>query len=342
MKNIFFKTLITIFIIYFLFTIYYYKKYDYSSLSNYKIYEIKYNEINDINIFNSCITKEENNYIIYARIDDTYNKHILDYNYKCITKKSREEYLGKFIYDKNFNLIDKTIENCKDYVKNMILEDFRVFFYNGKKYMIGTCCEEDYYTYSKTFYPIIIDYEKRFNNNNIIKIVDENGKKFDGMKNFIPFIEKNENELYLIKNHNPLEIGKMYYNNNNENNTYIYKNFYKGNFKKHLPNLRGNTLYLHFSYKKYIGIVHDSFKNKIFPQIYRHYLVILNFEDKNNPYIEKISKPICLTGECGIEFVMGFVESYDKKEYIITFGKEDKESYIIVIKKENLLNYFIS
>jgi hypothetical protein len=61
---------------------------------------------------------------------------------------------------------------------------------------------------------------------------------------------------------------------------------------------------------------------------------------ENDIYIEKVSKPICFLGDCGIEFVMGFIESFDTKNYIITLGKNDDSSFIVSFPKKDLFLYF--
>jgi hypothetical protein len=37
---------------------------------------------------------------------------------------------------------------------------------------------------------------------------------------------------------------------------------------------------------------------------------------------------------------MGFIESFNKNNYIITLGKEDMESYISIISKNSINDYF--
>ena len=61
---------------------------------------------------------------------------------------------------------------------------------------------------------------------------------------------------------------------------------------------------------------------------------------ENDIYIEKVSKPICFLEDCGIEFVMGFIDSFDSKNYIITLGKNDDSSFVISFPKKDLFLYF--
>jgi len=60
--------------------------------------------------------------------------------------------------------------------------------------------------------------------------------------------------------------------------------------------------------------------------------MIINFNN-DNPYIEKISKPICFMGNCGIEFVMGFIESFDGQNFI---SKNDTSAHVIFLSKKEL------
>lgn len=330
--------------IYILLIIYRSYEYQYTLLNYYKLYKIDFDLLNsNLRSFNTSVSKEDDKYVFYTRIDDFYN----DYNFKnCLMNKKREEFIGVTVYDKNFKKISYKIENCLDYFENRnhILEDFRVFFYKNKKYMLTNFYYNSYYSnfisekQEQIFYPVVIDYNNRYNfQKNLIKIVDKDKNVYKGMKNFIPIIIGED--LYMIKNHNPLEIGKCFFDN--KNNEILYNDIYNGKFNKNIPNIRGSTTYLSYSYdnksnksNKYIGIVHDVVK--YYKKVYRHYFVLLDFTDLKNPYIERISKPFCFLGDCGIEFVMGFEETYDRKNYIISLGKEDKESYFIVMNKESI------
>ena len=149
-------------------------------------------------------------------------------------------------------------------------------------------------------------------------------------KNFIPF--EIEGELYMIKNHNPLEILKA----EQKENSFITDLYYSSEKRDDIPQLRGSTLYIPLGGGRFLGITHTVNLYKK----YRHYFTILNASDPKNIYIEKVSNPLCMLGGCGIEFVMGFIESFDKKSYVITLGKKDHTSHLVVIKKEDVNEYF--
>jgi hypothetical protein len=71
---------------------------------------------------------------------------------------------------------------------------------------------------------------------------------------------------------------------------------------------------------------------------YTHYFTILDMLD--GPSIKKVSKSLCLSGDCGIEFVMGITESCDKSSYVVSYGKDDCSSNVIAIPKMKLRSYF--
>jgi hypothetical protein len=282
--------------------------------------------------YNSSISKEGDYYYIYTRIDNNPNcaNSIWRKIKEFLNKENTEIFLGITKLDKDLKHKDFNIIKFKN-----SYEDLRVFFYKNKKYFIGTKFDEN------GIYPILLDqnYKK-------IDIVDINNKPFYKNKNFIPIII--DSDIYIIKNHNPLEILKVLYKTPEK---WILSNHYKGYYDRRIPNIRGNTLYLPYynDNNKLISITHDvenklnlgtKFNHILGLKIYRHYFTILNIQDINNPYIEKISSPICILGNCGIEFVMGFIESFDKNNYIITLGKEDKESYISIISKDKVNDYF--
>jgi hypothetical protein len=269
-----------------------------------------YNFNKKLYIFNSSISKEDENYIIYSRIDNC-KKSFLEKILNYFKKSDRDLYFGISIFDKNFNLISQKIEKTSN---SYLIEDLRVFYWKNKKFFIGT-------KWDKGFFPIIID--EFYNSYNIVQDM----KLYKDNKNFIPFI-LNEN-LYIIKNHNPLEL--LYV-------TKIDQDFHTIDYilsdkRKDIPNLRGSTTYIFLSKNRYIGITHECINRN-----YVHYFTILNTE--NDIYIEKVSKPICFLGDCGIEFVMGFIESFDTKNYIITLGKNDDSSFIVSFPKKDLFLYF--
>jgi hypothetical protein len=286
-----------------------------SSIIDYK-YKIKFPFLKNNNPYNSSIIKENDKYIVYTRIDNMSLKNDDD----------RKVYLGISIFDKNLNLIKQKIDYPE--TGNFIIEDLRVFTWKNKKYFIGT-------KWDKYFYPVILD---EFYN--IYSIVDEQNNEYKNDKNYSPLIF--DNKLLLIKNHNPLHILEV---NNIKNNKVETTPYFKKNIDYKFKNLRGNTRYIFIGNNKYLGITHtmnhidlNSIIN--WEKSYGHFFIILNFEDKNNIKIEKISKPVCFLGNCGIEFVMGIEESYDKNNYIITLGKSDKEAYLVSISKSKINNLF--
>ena len=281
--------------------------YGYTNLSSRYNKQIDFDLPRPLHSYNSSISKENENYIVYSRIDT------------WPFENTNNKFLGVSTLDKNFNLVSQKIDRL---TPGLILEDFRPFFWENKKFFIGSFK----YTTNRIFYPIILDEQY-----NIFNVLDKDLKTYDNNKNFIPFEIKGE--LYMIKNHNPLEIVKV---EKILDNNFITDLYYSDKKRDDIPLLRGSTLYEPLGGGRFIGITHTVNLYKK----YRHYFTILNVSDPKNIYIEKVSKPLCLLGGCGIEFVMGFVESFDTKNYVITLGKKDRTSHLVVIKKEDVDEYF--
>jgi hypothetical protein len=295
-------------------------------------FNIQYDNLKDIdksydyyNAYNSSISKENGNYVVYSRISNWSCK-----NKGKATKEGIKNLLGITVLDKDFNIISKNVINPED--PFFSLEDVRVFFWNGKKFFIGSrYIYNDHIKRPNIFFPILLTSTLER-----IDILDENGKNYYNNKNFVPIIL--ENELYLIKNHNPFEILKCLYV---EDEKKLYcKEIISGEYDISIPNLRGNTPYIELENNRFMAITHETIEDRAKQRTYLHYFTIINFEDKDKPFIESISKPFCLLGNCGIEFVMGFIESYDGQSYIITLGKNDCTSHIVKISKKDTMNHF--
>lgn len=268
--------------------------------------------------YNSSISKENNEYVVYTRFD---NSGGIINKIKHFFGTPRNIHFGISRFDEDFNLISQN--TIQHHTPNCILEDLRVFFFRNKKYFIGTL-------WNGNFCPVITDEFYQ-----IYDIVDQNLKKYVGDKNFSP-IQIN-NELCFIKNHNPLEILKVTRINNDEHMVHT-ELLFSSKRREDLPELRGNTEYMYIEGElgenngKYLGITHV----RILHHKYIHYLTLINASDLNNIYIEKISKPMCFMGNCGIEFVMGFIESFDRQNFIITLGKNDTSAHVIFLSKKEL------
>ncbi len=275
---------------------------------------------------NSSISKENGNYVVYSRITNFSNCSLFD-RVKTLNDK-RINIIGISEFNKEFNIISQRILHI-----NHSLEDLRVFFWNNKKYFIGSEYDIDNLN---IFCPILLD-----QNFNKINIVNKDGKKFINNKNFSPIIVNHK--LFFIKNHNPLEILKI---DKMDNESIVLSDYVKNIKNPQLPMLRGSTPYINIGNNRLLAITHDLVLNDFcgwsisFNKTYRHYFTIINFEDIYKPFIENVSKPICLLGNCGIEFVMGFIESYDGQSYIITLGKNDCTSHIVKISKKEIFKYF--
>ena len=281
--------------------------YGYTDLSSRYNKQINFDLPHPLHSYNASISKEKENYVVYSRIDT------------WPFENTNNKFLGVSTLDKKFNIISQKIDTL---TPGLIIEDLRAFFWKNKKYFIGSFK----YTTNPIFYPIILD-EKY----NICNILDKNLKTYDKNKNFIPIEIKGE--LYMIKNHNPLEILKV----EQKENDFITDLYYSSEKRDDIPPLRGSTLYEPLGGGRFLGITHTVNLYKK----YRHYFTILNASDPKHIYIEKVSKPLCLLGGCGIEFAMGFVESFDGKSYVITLGKKDHTSHLVVINKD-VNEYFYS
>ena len=271
---------------------------------------------------NSSIIKENEQYIVYTRISN-FSDPSAKVIYNILAFLGLIKFVNKLgitVYDKNFNIIYQNINNLEN-DRDLSIEDLLVFLINDKKYFIGTSRCNASLT-NKYFYPIILD-----ENFKIYDIVDKYGEKLYGNKNLVPI-----GINYLIINHNPLELLKI---EKFDNNMCFTSSFYKGIKQENFPNLRGSTPYIKIDDNKFIGIVHSTEYKLFNSRNYYHYFVIINFNN-NNPYIEKISKPICFMGNCGIEFVMGFIESFDRQNFIITLGKNDTSAHVIFLSKKEL------
>jgi len=282
---------------------------------------------------NSSIVKENEHYTVYTRISNFSDpsKKIIYNILAFLGLINFVNKLGITVYDKNFNIISQDINNLEN-DRNLSIEDLLVFLINDKKYFIGSGRRNNKRINianimplgNKYFYPIILD-----ENFKIYDIVDKYGKKLYGNKNLVPI-----GINYLIINHNPLELLKIEKFDTN-NNMCFTSCFYKGTKQKNLPNLRGNTPYIKIDDNKFIGIAHSTEYKLFNSRNYYHYFIVINFNN-DNPYIEKISKPICFMGNCGIEFVMGFIESFDRQNFIITLGKNDTSAHVIFLSKKEL------
>jgi predicted GH43/DUF377 family glycosyl hydrolase len=281
--------------------------YGYTDLSSTYNKQIDFDLPYPLHSHNSSISKEKENYVVYSRID----------TFPFTSPENRGHIsLGISILDKNFNIISQKIETPSP---GLIIEDLRSFFWKNKKYFIGS-----YYYNNPLFCPVILD-EKY----NIYHILDKDLKTYTKNKNFIPI--EIQGQLYIIKNHNPLEILKV-----DKKENFLTDLYFSSEKRDDIPDLRGSTLYEPIGAGRFLGITHTVNLLKK----YRHYFTILNTSDPKNMYIEKVSKPLCVLGGCGIEFVMGFTESFDRKSYVITLGKKDLTSHIVVINKEDVNDYF--
>lgn len=326
------KYLIIYFLLISIVILLFYSYYSYINSVDYisNIYDNKYNIIykkfpdyNKIIPYNSSIIKDNDVYIVYTRVD----------SYDSFLNKNRNGcHLGVSIFNKDLEQISYRIDRFD--ISNIIIEDLRVFKWNGQKYFIGTIWDKN------EFYPIILD-----SFYNIYYIDDNKGSNFKYNKNFSPLIYNDK--LFLIINHNPLEIIEVKSIEKDHKNIVKTEDYIRYQYDKNMPNLRGSTPYINIGNNRYLGITHtlsfsSNLVNTLFNgrKIYKHFFTILNLEDPHNIYIEKNSKPICLLGDCGIEFVMGLEESFDDNNYIISFGKNDNKAYLISISKDKVKDYF--
>lgn len=318
--------LLILFLIFLLYSYYISNKDCVSNIYSYNInYPKSYYNYNDNEIViphNSSVIKENNQYIVYTRIDV----------YSSDKNKNRSGcHLGVSIFNKDLKPVSSKIDRFN--VEGIIIEDLRVFKWLGKKYFIGTKWDKD-------FYPVILD---EFYN--IYSIDDNKGSYFKGNKNFSPLIHNNK--LFLVINHNPLEIINVKSIENKDQNIVKTEEYIKYSYDKNIPNIRGNTPYINIGNNRYLSITH-TLSHTLNPinillngkKTYKHFFTILNLEDPYNPYIEKNSKPLCLLGNCGIEFVMGLEKSFDNNSYIISFGKNDNKAHLASISKDKVNNYF--
>lgn len=269
--------------------------------------------------FNTSVIKNFNNtYTIYTRVSNrTACLESSDYFRKRVNTE-RKNFVIESILSSDFKILSS---KYIDYGNNELsISDIRPFRHDNKLYFIGTYEYIDKYSYS--FGPVIITDQGK-----IIKIYYKNSPGNDiKEKNWIPIIWKNN--LVFIIHHNPFTLGKIDLETGETNIIYQKEK------DENIPNLRGNTTYLHLENNKYIGITH-TMKHHVIDRTYSHYFTLLNMDDQN-PYIEKLSKSICFGGECGIEFVLGFEETLDRKKYFITYGKQDCSAHGFVIPKSDV------
>jgi hypothetical protein len=273
--------------------------------------------------YNSSISKEGGNYVVYTRIDNCGSNNFdkLKRYIGGIKIDRTPVYLGKTIFDKNFNVLE---QNIIDPAPGIMLEDLRVFFWKGQKYFIGTKWEGD-------FYPYVL--KENGYGYEMYDILGETGK-YIGNKNFMPI--NIGSELFLIVNHNPLEIVRVFIND--QKNAFYTTPYFSSKFREDIPKLRGNTPYIDIGNGRYLGITHTL--NFWMMKNYVHHVTIINAQDPTNIYIEKVGSSMCLLGNCGIEFVMGLVESYERGKYVITLGKEDMSAHLVEVTNEELDRYF--
>jgi hypothetical protein len=277
---------------------------------------IRHIEFNE-GTYNSSIikNKEKDGYILFSRES---NQTKCYGNYNFLKKNAMNNLVIKFL-DSNFDKIKKNVINLNN------LADVRSFYYNNNIYLIGTWLKNfnDFETNNNTCMCII---DPKFN---ITKLYIEGTKLFEKKeKNWMPIIINDK--LFIVVEHNPLTIVEPNLLSGE------CKIIYKGKYNKNIPKLRGNTPYIHLGNNIYLGITHIAFNNLFsFFQKYLHYFTIIDM----NTYKIKISKPICFLGNCGIEFVMGFIDD-EQGNYIITFGKNDCTENIMIIPKNDVLSLF--
>jgi len=278
---------------------------------------------------NSSIIKNGESYYVYTRIsnysDITYPIIRAFYWLYCDVLKVDKYHnlLGVTQYDNNFDIISQNIYHPNIKNKNLSIEDLRAFKMYKNIYFIGIAKNN----IEKKCYPVILDQYY-----NIYDIVNsKNGSLYYGDKNLVLI---GENTGLIIKTHNPLDILII----KSKTDHILVDTYFQGKYDKNIPNFRGSTNYLSLEKNKYIGIAHCVDSRLIYKN-YTHYFIILVVRDDGYVYIDKVSVPICFTGNCGVEFIMGLEETFDKDNYIITLGKNDSSSHMIVVNKNIVLSY---
>lgn len=253
--------------------------------------------------FNTSIIKTDKGINLYTRYS---NFTVCNNIYADIEKTKNFLIISKL--DKSLKIKESELFFIdKNYMEDGV-EDIRVFNYRGDMYMIGTISNEETGVANMSI----------IKNKRIIHIFSRD-KKLQGIqKNWAPIIIKGK--LYFIAYHNPLILVKV------NLRTGEAKIEYEGE-KQNITNIRGSTPYIYLGDDKYLSITHTANYNYEIPK-YLHYFTIFNSKTKK---IEKISKPICFFGKCGIEFVMGLIE--DKNNYIVTLGISDCSANYIKIPK---------
>jgi hypothetical protein len=279
---------------------------------------------------NSSIIQDGDTYILFTRLTNFNNCSLKTGSYKRLKDRCAEKIIklqptlpdSVLIsrLDKNMNILGSKIYETLNNGHNP--SDIRAFRYNSKIYLIGT---NEYQ--NGNCGQALIDYS---NDNMILMNIENNGKFY--FKNWSP-IEHN-GVLYFVHINNPLTLVKP------DLKTGKCDIVFRGNYDEKLPKkLSGSTPFIPIGNNKYLGITHiNAGGYQSFLRNYVHYFTIIDMNDQ--PYIEKISKSICFSGDCGIEFVMGIIENIEKDGYIITYGKDDCDTRTVVIPKHKLWSYF--
>jgi hypothetical protein len=270
---------------------------------------------NGYKMYNPSIVKNnDDTYTLMFRVS---NKPLCNLHKRIKTFiTSLKNYILLVDLDKNYNILNNEVSFAKSlhFVDNddngYGIEDIRGFYYNNIIYFIGT-----YLKRNKLPTPVIINYKGD------ITII----KTKDMQKNWSPIIL--DDKLYFITEHNPFTLAEVNLDTGN------FKYVHKSKYNKSLPKLRGNTPYISLGNNKYLGITHTVIDNVglLYYKNYAHYFTLIEYV--NDDFTIKISEPLCMLGDCGIEFVLGLIENIEGDAYIITFGKNDCTSHLVTVPK---------
>jgi hypothetical protein len=248
-------------------------------------------------------------------IDDVKQKFYED---QC--QRSRSEKLVVSVLDKNLSVRSTRVLDTTFDCSN--IHDIRCFEYRGEVFLMGTI---EFYEPRRIAQALcrLSDMDWM-----ILTVRDSSSTVY---KNWCPVVVFDE--LFFVHQHNPLTILRP------DLKTGVCDVVYEGEAMEDLPQgLRGSSPYLDIGDGKYLGVTHSMTGSSTLGKTYTHYFTILDMLD--GPSIKKVSKSLCLSGDCGIEFVMGITESCDKSSYVVSYGKDDCSSNVIAIPKMKLRSYF--
>ena len=269
---------------------------------------------------------DNNSYVVYQKwINLQYDN---TYGYKTVIPKQYKSFTSKFYTNSEFDVIKKEMfleDECYkrgEFSNGWSVghEDLRLFQCNGKIYYIGSVLD-----YSKKLPGIssnVFDFEEQINSliPNIIRPSFYENKTIPE-KNWAFFNYKNQ--VHVVYNWYPLQIGKINYNTKMLDIIEI-----KYNVPNYFKKMRGGSPGYYINNEIWF-VVHKSNRYRLNKTNYYHYQHCFVVFDSNMNFLR--CSELFKLGEHPIEFCTGLI--IKKDEIILSYGLKDTESIIAIYDK---------